>query len=69
MKPMHPRLVAAVRWDYEIGLLSQAEIARKYRLVMHATTAYDICARRIHPDVVPMQNPVAWAKLSWRAQA
>lgn len=66
---MHRNLVAAVRWDYEVGLQSQAEIARKYRLVMHATTAYDICARRIHPDVVPVRNNLAWAKLSWRAQA
>lgn len=67
MKPMRRNLVAAVRWDYEVGLQSQAEIARKYRQVMHPATAYGICARRIHPDVAPVRNNLAWAKLSWRA--
>lgn len=66
---MHRNLVAAVRWDYEVGLQSQAEIARKYRQVMHSTTVYDICAGRIYADVAPVRNNLAWAKLSWRAQA
>lgn len=69
MKPMHTRLVAAVRWDYEIGLMSCADIARKYHQVMHHSTVYNICSRDIYPHVAPVRHALAWAKQSWRAKA
>jgi len=65
MKALHSRLVAAIRYDYEVGLESQAAIAQKYRQVAGFSTVLNICARRIHPDVEPIKHATAWAKLSW----
>lgn len=64
--PLHPRLVATIRWDYEIGLLSRADVVRKYRLVVSQASAYQTMAGTIYPDVKPMRHRLAWAKLSWR---
>lgn len=65
MKPMHRNLVAAVRWDYEIGLLSRADLARKYRAVLGLSSVYDIAARRIYPEIKSVRHATAWCKLSW----
>lgn len=66
---LRPRLVAAVRWDYEVGLLSRAEVVHKYRLVIAKSTAYQIMAGTLYPDVAPVRHSRAWAKLSWRQAA
>jgi len=64
--PLHPRLVAAVRWDYEVGLVSCAEVVRKYRLVMGESAARRIMSREVQPEVAPVRHALAWAKTSWR---
>jgi hypothetical protein len=56
-----PRLVAAIRYDYEIGLMSQIDVVRRYSTVLDAGTVRDICAGRIHPDVKASRF-----KLNWR---
>ena len=60
------RLVAALRWDFEIGLLSMAQVVEKYRLVVSAPTARAIMNRKTYTDVQPARNALAWCKRSWR---
>lgn len=59
------RLVAAIRWDYEHGLMSCADIARKYRMVASRDTVYRICNGRAHPKVPATKHAMAWCKSSW----
>lgn len=54
------RLVAAVRWDYEYGLLSQAQCVERYSTLLGAHTVRDICAGRIHPDVKASRLKLLW---------
>ena len=54
------RLVAAIRWDYEIGLLSAAQCAARYSTLLAADTVRDICAGRIHPDIKASRLKLLW---------
>lgn len=54
------RLVAAVRWDYEVGLLPQAQCVERYSTLLAADTVRDICAGRIHPGVKASRLKLLW---------
>lgn len=54
------RLVAAVRWDYEYGLLSMAQCVARYSTLLAADTVRDICAGRTHPDVKASRLKLLW---------
>lgn len=54
------RLVAAVRWDYDYGLLSVAQCIARYSTLLGAHTVRDICAGRIHPDVKASRLKLLW---------
>jgi len=54
------RLVAAVRWDYEVGLLSIAQCIERYSTLLAHDTVRDICAGRIHPDVKASRLKLLW---------
>lgn len=54
------RLVAAVRWDYEYGLLSVAQCVARYSTLLAHDTVRDICAGRIHPDVKASRMKLLW---------
>jgi len=54
------RLVAAVRWDYEVGLLSIAQCIERYGTLLHPNTVRDICAGRTHPDVKASRLKLLW---------
>lgn len=58
--PVPARLVAAVRWDYEVGLLSVAQCVERYSTLLAADTVRDICAGRIHPDVKASRLKLLW---------
>jgi len=58
--PTPARVVAAVRWDYEYGLLSMAQCAERYSSLLCAHTVRDICAGRIHPDVKASRLKLLW---------
>lgn len=60
-KPELPaRVVGALRWDYEVGLMSMADVARKYSGIMHPATARRIMNRTSYPDVKSVRNTAAW---------
>lgn len=63
---IHPRLVAAVRWDYEYGLLSHAQLVHKYRLVLQANSIRGIIYGETQPHIKAAKHALAWAKTSWR---
>ena len=69
MKSIRPRLVAAVRWDYEIGLMSRADLVRKYHMVLGLTSVYAICNGTLQPGVASARHALAWCKRSWRQAA
>ena len=54
------RMVAAVRWDYEYGLLSMAQCVERYGTVIGANTVRDICAGHIRPDVKASRMKLLW---------
>lgn len=54
------RLVAAVRWDYEVGLLSQTQCVARYSTLLSAHSVRDICAGRTHPDVKASRLKLLW---------
>jgi hypothetical protein len=54
------RLVAAVRWDYEYGLLSVVQCIERYSTLLSHDTVRDICAGRIHPDVKASRLKLLW---------
>jgi len=58
--PTPARLVAAVRWDYEVGLLSVAQCAERYSTLLGKQVVYDICAGRIHSDVKASRLKLLW---------
>ena len=58
--PTPARLVAAVRWDYEIGLMSVAQCIERYSTLLSAHTVRDICAGRAHPDVKASRMKLLW---------
>lgn len=58
--PVPARLVAAVRWDYEYGLLSMAQCADRYSTLLASSTVRDICAGRIYPDVKASRLKLLW---------
>lgn len=62
---LHPQLVAAVRWDYVVGLFSHADIVHKYRLVLDVDTARAICAGYVDAHIMPARHVLAWSKTSW----
>lgn len=63
---INTRLIAAVRWDFERGLLSVAQLVQKYRLVMAANDVRAIASHLVYPGVKPQRNALAWCKRSWR---
>jgi len=58
--PTPDRLVAAVRWDYEVGLMSVAQCVARYSTLLGKQVVYDICAGRIHPDVKASRLKLLW---------
>jgi hypothetical protein len=65
---LHPRLVAAIRYDYEVALLDMAQVVRKYRLVVNETTAREIMNGVAYPEVKAEHHRLAWCKKSWSAK-
>jgi hypothetical protein len=61
------RIVEAVRYDYEIGLLSMAQVVRKYARVIGADAARDIMNRTTYPEVKPKRHPLGWCE-NWRSR-
>lgn len=66
VRHLDKRLAAAVRYDYEVALLSMADVVHKYRLVISAATARDIMNGLIYPEVKSAHHALAWCKRSWR---
>jgi hypothetical protein len=62
---LRSRLVAAIRWDYEHGLLSMADVVRKYRQVASERVVRGIMRGETDPGVKAFKDPVAWARTSW----
>jgi hypothetical protein len=58
--PTPDRLVAAVRWDYEYGLLSVAQCVERYSTLLAHQVVRDICAGRIHPGVKASRLKLLW---------
>lgn len=58
--PTPDRLVAAVRWDYEYGLLSVTQCIARYSTLLGGQTVRDICAGRIHPGVKASRLKLLW---------
>lgn len=54
------RLVAAVRWDYEYGLLSVAQCVERYSTLLGAQRVREICAGQIHPGVKASRLKLLW---------
>jgi hypothetical protein len=54
------RLVAAIRYDYEIGLLSMAQCAERYNTLVSARMVRDICYGHAHPDVKASRMKLLW---------
>lgn len=54
------RLVAAVRYDFEYGLLSVAQCIERYSTLVGADMVRDICAGRAHPDVKASRMKLLW---------
>jgi hypothetical protein len=54
------RLVAAIRYDYEIGLLSTAQCVERYSTVLGARMVRDICYGHAHPDVKASRLKLLW---------
>jgi hypothetical protein len=59
-QPAPARLVAAIRYDYEIGLLSMAQCAERYGTLLSARLVRDICYGRAHPDVKASRMKLLW---------
>jgi len=59
-RSMPDRLVAAVRWDYEYGLMSVAQCVERYSSLLCAHTVRDICAGRMHPGVKASRMKLLW---------
>jgi hypothetical protein len=64
--PLPRSLVAAIRWDYEYGLLSQNDLVRKYAEVASATSVRGIASLRRHPDILAVRNDGAHCNPKWR---
>ena len=54
------RLVAAVRYDYEVALLAPADIVRKYADLMSKSTVYEVLNYTCQPEVRAAQCSVVW---------
>ncbi len=65
---LHPRLVAAVRWDFDIGLLSVSQLVDKYRLVLSRHHVEQIANGKSHPTIKAERCALAWCKRKWRIQ-
>jgi hypothetical protein len=59
-QPAPARLVAAVRYDYEIGLLSVAQCVARYSTLAGRSLVQDICAGRAYPDVKASRMKLLW---------
>jgi hypothetical protein len=55
------RVIAAVRWDYEVGLLSLAQLRERYGSILVASTINDIAAGRLRPDIKASRFVVKWS--------
>ena len=54
------RLVAAIRYDYEIGLWAPADIVRKYAPLMCTTSVYAVLNYTSQPEVRAAQCSMTW---------
>ena len=59
---INKRLVAAVRWDYETGMLSWAQMQKKYSLALSPGQVRGILAYTIDPDIKPARSVALWRK-------
>lgn len=67
--PKYPdALVAAVRWDYEYGLLSIAQLVDRYRQVMNQNTVRGVAFGTTRSEVKAARNVRAWCNPKWRLQ-
>lgn len=57
---LRKRIVAAIRWDFEVGLVSTADLVEKYRRVASADQVRGIVGRLMDPDVPPARAEHAW---------
>lgn len=57
---LRTRLVAAIRWDFEIGLQSTADLVVKYRNVASAEQVRGICGNILDKDVRACQGKYLW---------
>jgi hypothetical protein len=60
------RIVEAIRYDFEIGLMTMAQVVRKYHGVVAASTARDIMNRTTYPEVKAVYHPLGYCKRFWR---
>lgn len=58
--PTPARVVAAIRWDYEVGLLSVAQCVARYSTLVSDRTVRGICAGTIQPDVKASRFDLLW---------
>lgn len=56
------RLVAAIRWDFEIGMLSRGQIIRKYEGVAGPWAIRGIVGRTMDPDIAPRRGYTTYPK-------
>ena len=54
------RVIAAVRWDYEVGMLSCAQLRRRYGSILVPDTIYDIVSGRLRPDIKASRFVIKW---------
>jgi len=64
--PLPVALVAAIRWDYEYGLMSQVDLVRKYRDVASEGSVRGIASLRRHPSTLARRNDGAATNPKWR---
>lgn len=57
---LRARLVAAIRWDFEIGLQSTADLVVKYRDVASAEQVRGICGNTLDKGVRAQHAPYIW---------
>lgn len=54
------RLVGAIRYDYEVGLLAPADIVRKYAELLNRTTVYEVLNYTCQVEVRAAHCSITW---------
>lgn len=64
-KPAHARaipdrLIAAVRYDFEVGMLSLAQLRERYGTLMHPSSIREITAGELRPEIKASKFVLNW---------